>query len=44
LGEQIGVFLESVTLQEVIDGIPAAKQAVRASRQPLGPPLGFANE
>ena len=28
-------FLESVTLQEVIDGIPVAKQAVRASRQPV---------
>jgi Rrf2 family iron-sulfur cluster assembly transcriptional regulator len=40
LGEQISTFLESVTLQEVIDGIPAAKQAVRASRRPMGPPFG----
>jgi Rrf2 family iron-sulfur cluster assembly transcriptional regulator len=29
LGDQIAVFLESVTLQEVIDGIPVGKQAVR---------------
>jgi DNA-binding IscR family transcriptional regulator len=29
LGEQIAAFLESVTLQEVIDGIPVGKQAVR---------------
>jgi Rrf2 family protein len=40
LGEQIAAFLESVTLQEVIDGIPAAKQTVRASRQPSAPPFG----
>ena len=40
LGEQIATFLESVTLQEVIDGIPAGKQAVRAGRQPLAPPFG----
>ena len=39
LGEQIAAFLESVTLQEVIDGIPAAKQTVRASRQPSGATL-----
>jgi Rrf2 family protein len=53
LGEQIAAFLESVTLQEVIDGIPAAKQTVRASRQPLaprfgprpmGPPIGSVSE
>jgi Rrf2 family transcriptional regulator, iron-sulfur cluster assembly transcription factor len=30
LGDQIAAFLESVTLQEVIDGIPVGKQAVRA--------------
>jgi Rrf2 family protein len=30
LGEQIVAFLESVTLHEVIDGIPVAKHAVRA--------------
>ena len=29
LGEQIAAFLESVSLQEVLDGIPAAKRAVR---------------
>ena len=40
LGEQIAAFLESVTLQEVIDGIPAAKQTVRASRLPSAPPVG----
>lgn len=40
LGEQIATFLESVTLQEVIDGIPAGKQAVRVGRQPLTPPFG----
>ena len=40
LGEQIAAFLESVTLQEVIDGIPPAKQTVRASRQPSAPPFG----
>ena len=44
LGEQIAGFLESVTLQEVIDGIPTAKQAVRTVRQPLGPPFGLASE
>jgi Rrf2 family transcriptional regulator, iron-sulfur cluster assembly transcription factor len=31
LGDQIAAFLESVTLQEVLDGIPVAKQAMRAS-------------
>ena len=35
LGEQIASFLESVTLQEVLDGIPGQKQVVRASRPPL---------
>jgi Rrf2 family iron-sulfur cluster assembly transcriptional regulator len=34
LGEQIAVFLDSVTLQEVLDGIPVSKQAVR---MPVGP-------
>ena len=29
LGEQISAFLESVTLQEVLDGIPASKQVAR---------------
>lgn len=32
LGDQIASFLETVTLQEVLDGIPAEKQAVRAGR------------
>jgi Rrf2 family iron-sulfur cluster assembly transcriptional regulator len=32
LGEQIAVFLDSVTLQEVIDGIPPGKRAVRAPK------------
>ena len=36
LGEQISAFLDSVTLQEVIDGIPASKQAIRAGRPPFG--------
>ena len=31
LGEQIAGFLESVTLQEVLDGIPASKQVTRVS-------------
>jgi Rrf2 family protein len=35
LGDQIEVFLGSVSLQEVLDGIPPAKQAQRASRQPF---------
>ncbi|MGE0848652.1 MAG: Rrf2 family transcriptional regulator [Hyphomicrobiaceae bacterium] len=41
LGEQIAAFLDSVTLQEVIDGIPASKQAMRASRLPFGLPAGL---
>lgn len=44
LGEQIAAFLESVTLQEVIDGIPAAKQVIRAGRHPAAPPLRLARE
>jgi Rrf2 family transcriptional regulator, iron-sulfur cluster assembly transcription factor len=42
LGDQIASFLENVTLQEVLDGIPAAKQAVRPSRSPfsLAPIIG----
>jgi len=40
LGDQITAFLESVTLQEVIDGIPPSKQAQPASRPPLGQPFG----
>jgi DNA-binding IscR family transcriptional regulator len=37
LGEQIAAFLESVTLQEVLDGIPSAKQAVRGERAVVPP-------
>jgi Rrf2 family protein len=35
LGEQILTFLDSITLAEVIDGIPAAKQAKRVGDQAL---------
>jgi len=31
LGDQIAAFLDSVTLQEVVDGIPPGKRAPRAS-------------
>jgi Rrf2 family transcriptional regulator, iron-sulfur cluster assembly transcription factor len=34
LGEQIAVFLDSVTLQEVIDGISRSEQPVRAPLTP----------
>jgi Rrf2 family transcriptional regulator, iron-sulfur cluster assembly transcription factor len=44
LGDQIAAFLESVTLQEVIDGIPTSKQAVRAGRLPLAPLARLAGE
>jgi DNA-binding IscR family transcriptional regulator len=41
LGDQIASFLENVTLQEVLDGIPGEKQAMRASRPPLSlDPIG----
>ena len=41
LGDQIVSFLENVTLQEVLDGIPAAKQAMRPSRSPFSlDPIG----
>jgi Rrf2 family transcriptional regulator, iron-sulfur cluster assembly transcription factor len=36
LGDQIASFLENVTLQEVLEGIPVQKQAVRASRTVFG--------
>ncbi|HJZ42529.1 MAG TPA: Rrf2 family transcriptional regulator [Hyphomicrobiaceae bacterium] len=36
LGDQIATFLESVTLQEVIDGIPPGKRAMRAAGIQLG--------
>jgi Rrf2 family iron-sulfur cluster assembly transcriptional regulator len=35
LGEQIRAFLDSISLADVIDGIPAAKQAKRISDQAL---------
>ena len=35
LGEQILAFLDSITLAEVVDGIPAAKQAKRVGDQAL---------
>jgi len=44
LGDQIGAFLESVTLQEVIDGIPASKLAMRASRGSRAPMFGMTSE
>ena len=37
LGDQIASFLDSVTLQEVLDGIPAAKQAARQRRAAVQP-------
>ena len=33
LGDQIAAFLDSVTLQEVLDGIPPAKQAAQAAAE-----------
>jgi Rrf2 family protein len=36
LSVQIAAFLESVTLQEVLDGIPSGKLAIRAGVLPLG--------
>ena len=44
LGDQIAAFLHSVTLQQVIDGIPTAKQAARVGRSPGSMPLGAASE
>lgn len=44
LGEQIAAFLENVSLQEVVDGIPASKQAVRPERLAPAPPLGLVRE
>ena len=35
LSDQIASFLESVTLREVLDGIPAQKLAIRASTLPV---------
>jgi Rrf2 family protein len=36
LGDQIAVFLASVTLQEVLDGIPPGKLAAAAPAGPIG--------
>jgi Rrf2 family protein len=36
LGDQIAAFLDSVTLQEVIDGIPPGKRAPRVAASELG--------
>ena len=36
LGDQIAAFLEGVTLQEVVDGIPLGKRAPRAGSTPFG--------
>jgi Rrf2 family transcriptional regulator, iron-sulfur cluster assembly transcription factor len=36
LGDQIAAFLDSVTLQEVIDGIPPGKLAVRSANAQFG--------
>jgi Rrf2 family iron-sulfur cluster assembly transcriptional regulator len=44
LGEQIATFLESVTLQEVVDGIPASKQAMRVPRELPASRLGQMSE
>ena len=44
LGDRIAAFLQSVTLQEVIDGIPAGKQAMRVGRPLLSAPFGGASE
>jgi Rrf2 family transcriptional regulator, iron-sulfur cluster assembly transcription factor len=38
LSGQIASFLESVTLQEVLDGIPPEKQALRPGRFAFAPP------
>lgn len=37
LSDQIASFLENVTLQEVLDGIPAEKHAIRAGRLGVTP-------
>jgi hypothetical protein len=34
LGDRISAFLDGVTLQEVVDGIPPGKPAVRVSATP----------
>jgi Rrf2 family protein len=41
LGDQIAAFLESVTLQDVVDGIPPGKRALRAAG---GTALGLGTE
>ena len=44
LGDQITAFLENVTLQEVIDGIPPSKQVQPTGRVLAGQPFGPATE
>jgi Rrf2 family protein len=44
LGDQIAAFLFSVTLQQVIDGIPAAKQKKHGAHPAGSAPLGLASE
>jgi len=44
LGDQIAAFLESVTLQEVIDGIPPSKRAARTPGPDMVPAMGLSGE
>jgi Rrf2 family transcriptional regulator, iron-sulfur cluster assembly transcription factor len=44
LGEQIAAFLDGVTLQEVIDGIPVAKLAAPRIPRPALTPDGLAGQ
>ncbi len=44
LGDQIAAFLASVTLQEVLDGIPPGKQTVRVPATPCGVARGMSAE
>jgi Rrf2 family transcriptional regulator, iron-sulfur cluster assembly transcription factor len=44
LGEQISAFLANVSLQEVLDGIPASKQAVRIGQLPAMHSIGSGTE
>ena len=44
LGEEIATFLEGVKLQEVIDGVPLSRRALRAAAQRPAAPQGLAGE
>jgi DNA-binding IscR family transcriptional regulator len=44
LGDQIAAFLESVTLQEVIDGIPPSKRAARTPGPAMVRAMGLSGE